>query len=323
METTKELFNKVIQPNIILDDQVISAFISKIQELENQEEHIDIGYYALPVDFFWGFIGDDTVEEGFIKMAKKDVLAIFNLLKLAGIEKSLYSICSIIQTHRCRALIIPTVEPTIEENLAFPNEFYELYKTLSCDIQEIKITTSKKNETCIIKTQALINIIVSSFKESILNVEEAVNYIYEIETGQVLDSLPENRLVDSAIVNLLIFIQTETDYKFNKEQGQSLQFSNKQFELIYELLVLGNLITEDNISSPPKDYIRIKVQRVLAKKPFIGKYFLPTEKKNVAYKVTPLSDKEHEIFDAAFNLQNEHKRNIAKNIQNILSQKEI
>ena len=321
MGSSKDLFSKATIPNFILDDEAIAAFIDEVRQRESKEEYIDIGYYELPTEIFWEFEGDGAVQEGFLKMAKAKVIAIFNLLKTADIEKHIYSICSIIQSHCCRMILVEIVQPSVYQNASFPKEFYSLYKVLTNDILEIKVSTNRKNETCIIKSPYLIKLLLTSFKESVLNLSDAVDYIYEIETDELYVDLPESKLLDSAIINLLIYIQTNTDYKFNKnmKEVQSLSFSNKQFELIYELLVLGGIINDTDIGSPAKDYIRVKVQRALTKKPSLLNCFIVKKAEETKKEPILIYEADNEMMNDAFDNQAIHKETIANNIKNLLS----
>ena len=321
MGSSKDLFDKATIPNFILDDDAIAVFIEEIKQRESKEEHIDIGYYKLPTEIFWEFDGDGDIQEGFLKMAKNKVLSIYELLKTAGIQQHIYFICSIIQSHCCRMILVEIVQPSVYQNASFPKEFYNLYKVLTNDILEIKISTNKKDETCTIKSPYLIKLLLTSFKESVLSLSDAVDYIYEIETDGLYTDLPESKLLDSAIINLLIYIQTNTDYKFNKsmQEVQNLSFSNKQFELIYELLVLGGIINDTDIGSPAKDYIRVKVQRALTKKPSLLNCFVVKKAEETKKEPILIYEADSEMMNDAFDNQAIHKETIANNIKNLLS----
>ena len=59
MSTSQDIFKKQIEPNFVIDEKIISIFVNQINELEQQAEYINIGYYDFPINSFWDYLGDE------------------------------------------------------------------------------------------------------------------------------------------------------------------------------------------------------------------------------------------------------------------------
>ena len=265
-----DLFWEAAKPLTYLREATLKSFSDKIyREFKSSKSGIyQFEYfnlfteYGIPYDNF-----GKVLERDLTVIKANDFINIREVLIGYDLEDHISEITSIIRSYYCAKLLVEIDSEYIEDNKDFDYEFYNLFICLEKNIGEIQIKTRRKNDTAIIKNKSLINLIRVAFAENILK----LNYAQEIidiaeQEGNIKYEIPLEKIKQGAAINLLIYLQIQTDFKYNasKENILKKKFSNKQLELIFYLLEAGRIVDE-NVSSEPKDYTRNHIKRTLDK----------------------------------------------------------
>lgn len=317
------------RPDIFISDEAFIKFDEILDVKFKNHELGQIVHYELPKyliafwkwDYDWQWGGDVI----YIEISKYE--KVFKILTDAGIEADADNICSILQDFYYRKLLMELNEPYLNDKMTNLNTFYQesylLYESLTKDIQEIKFVTNRKDETCVIKNKNLIKAILLSYAKTISESHEAIELLIDNSTGWEEYTMV-NDYLDPAIINLLIYIQSKTNFVHNQtnEEVQKTHFSNKQFELIYRLLCAANIIDEDEIDSMAKDYIGGKVRRIFSKFPSLKKYFYKETIDSEAVEKKDIRIYTREEFEAMgiFTSYNEKRIKIENQLKILLNQ---
>ncbi len=181
-------------------------------------------------------------------------------------RKHALAVSSILRTSYCKHIILKCYH---EEILAYKNfqaEFHILYKSLFSTIEKISIVSDRVDASVVIKNERLINLFKLVFSDAILSDEYTMEQLFEMEKGSYDENVFQfdeqidfgDRVISLAAINLLFYIQANTDFKDNVPENDFLvlKFSNGQLKLVYDLLKIGNL-TEDIKGKKDKDTGRI------------------------------------------------------------------
>lgn len=263
MQPIEFLVDRLIAPASYISDEAFEKFRENINQKIKGKKCAVVAHYEMPLknleweyDFQWTY---DVVPIEFVNYE-----SVHNTLKEADIHDHTENICSILQEHFYRLMLCEINKPYYD-NLSQVKEFAQLNDILTKDIEQIKISTNRKDEYCTIRNKTIINLLLACYVEKVLLNKDILAYRHLSLRPE--DNLVKNNILNSAILNTLVYIAVKTDFEYNKSQNELFdgKFSNKQFQLIFELLGAVELINTKEIESEPKDFIGNRVRRSLAK----------------------------------------------------------
>lgn len=159
---------------------------------------------------------------------------------------------------------------------SFHSEFYSLVNLLTMEIEHVRFAGIKKGQDCTITNPLLLKSILNVIKKEVLG--KGVQLVAEFITVKELRI--DNYLYSEKSVQslgafwLLWYIQTKTSFKYNviPESAINMTLTNKQCELVYDLLCIGKII-EEKVSHSRKDLIRNLFKRFAKDYPELMHYF--------------------------------------------------
>jgi hypothetical protein len=298
-----DLFFEASKPITFFPDKLIGEFIDTIKkELKadtkapKEKAIVQVPFYEPQTNYGWEYEEEDErLTKYYTLLPYRDFIAISKLLKESNLCEHEDQILSIIRTWYCRNLLYQLNSRYVAENRMFNEEFLNFYEFLAENILEIKLSTKKDITTqkgiitkkigTSIKSKALINLIRQSFVESVLKLPAAAEHIYLLEDHDLFSTGISENIRQGAALNLLLYIQAKTNFKYNatEENSTKFKFPNRQLELIYKLLSAGRILQDEVFDGTAKDYIRNYINRSKDKSPELVKLF--------SYPQKQLSDK--------------------------------
>jgi hypothetical protein len=273
-------------------------------------------------DFGWEYNNEEEVPQYIYEHIPAGIIEdLDKLLTKAGLKDHVSEIASILQTWYCRQMLYDLDKDQLDNNKKFDEQFQALYEMLGDEIQEIKVMSH--NRSASIKNGALINLLRMSYVESILKLPTVIDYIDNLNQWGQYEDKPGDQIRQGAALNILIYLQTQTEYtyKASKENIIDCKFSNKQLLLIYQLMEIAKIKTnqknEKLIDSDASNLIRNYIKRSIIKVRDLLKLFENPRPQSVT-EFKYLEDKRVlKLFEEEDQRKNDSVKAISNNIEKI------
>ncbi|PZP52442.1 MAG: hypothetical protein DI598_00635 [Pseudopedobacter saltans] len=232
---------------------------------------VEIGNYGTVLEWTWPY-DDNLGKDGnayYSKMHNSVFEKVSELLSKAGLEEHVLNVSSILQIHICRKILAEISEYDNKKNKSFEKELYCLYQAIQNDVLDIKIAANRKDDIVFLKNKNLIEIIKILLKDVLfeLTTTKVIAQDYSGTDQNFEDNSIQMSVYQSAALNILVYIQLYTKFKYNVTKDKAFQkhFTNKQYKIVGELILAAGIVSDTYIESDIPKIARNWILRALEK----------------------------------------------------------
>lgn len=193
---------------------------------------------------------------------------ISRILSKVTSQENIDKISSVLKVGYYKSIHAEINTEILKQNEAFEKDFLQLSNFLNKDITYLKLQTDFKKDRFENRNPLLLQLFKAILINSFNDEEEINEYLFELTNRPSIGAINlSDYIINITAINLLDTLNMEgilADIDSVKIfQGK---YSNKQCDLVYDLLEAGQLINfNDEINSPKKDYIRSRLMKHFAK----------------------------------------------------------